>query len=774
VTDALDPDYVSVTVNFVVRAGDVIGHDSEYSIAAKYVFMTVEEANTSFLPAMDSKYISWAEASAWKVDGNTGAVTTETVVKAFGAIPSPAIPSITPVTFAVDGKPSVSATVDFVVMTGDVIVGSTEYSIAARHVFMTVEEAETFLTQTPAPTDQTYINRTNAHAWKLNQPPASRNTPVEIVNWSAPFAAVAGTYEVTFGVVADPDTQVTAKIVVLDGDEKFGNKNFAIAANHVYMSVKEVNAFFIAGADYVDIAGAYAVAVDANVAPAVRLKGAPTLLAAPGVYQIGFEVAQDTRVFVTVNFTVYPTFTVTFRNWDGSFLSAHEDLLFGEAAIAPAVVPPRAGHTFIGWDRSFNYITEDITVTAVHSPIPAPTYTVTFVDWDGTVLKVQTGIKFGEAATAPDNPSRNGHVFIGWDSNYTNVTADMTVTARYSPIPAPTYTVTFVDWNGTILSVQSGIPYGGAATAPANPTRPGFTFVGWDVAFNNVTASITVTALYLPIPPPPTPAPQPTPPPAPAPTPAPAPAPTPAPQPVPTPAPQPTPQPTPQLAPQSFTITFTDGLGNILKTETVQIGGSVSPPSNPTHGDYNFNGWDMPSGTWNNVTGDAVISAQWSEPIVDSLLFIPGTTVPLFGADHWSLFNLVCALLALLVFALCLIWVFSRKKRIDEKEGHELGYRRIKGEWIDGFGQVVDEDEEGTRHFRKPALLVSGVAVLVLAAIYFITQDMSQSMSLFDYWSPFFVIILAANIAAAVLVNKRVRVADDKTSEIQGAQVIAV
>ena len=102
-------------------------------------------------------------------------------------------------------------------------------------------------------------------------------------------------------------------------------------------------------------------------------------------------------------------------------------------------------------------------------------------------------VQYGGAATAPANPTRTGYTFTGWDKAFNNVTADLVVTAQYS---INTYTVTFKDWNGTVLKTQQ-VQYGGAATAPANPTRTGYTFTGWDKAFNNVTANLVVTAQYV-------------------------------------------------------------------------------------------------------------------------------------------------------------------------------------------------------------------------------------------------------------------------------------
>ena len=59
-----------------------------------------------------------------------------------------------------------------------------------------------------------------------------------------------------------------------------------------------------------------------------------------------------------------------------------------------------------------------------------PTFTVTFTDHDGTVLKTEA-VYSGEDATPPADPTREGYTFTGWEGNYTAVTQDETVTATY-------------------------------------------------------------------------------------------------------------------------------------------------------------------------------------------------------------------------------------------------------------------------------------------------------------------------------------------------------
>ncbi len=57
------------------------------------------------------------------------------------------------------------------------------------------------------------------------------------------------------------------------------------------------------------------------------------------------------------------------------------------------------------------------------------------------------------------------------------------------------YTVKFVDYDGRIIKTEQ-VEYEHAATAPANPTRGGYTFTGWDKTFDKIVEDTTVTAKY--------------------------------------------------------------------------------------------------------------------------------------------------------------------------------------------------------------------------------------------------------------------------------------
>lgn len=111
-----------------------------------------------------------------------------------------------------------------------------------------------------------------------------------------------------------------------------------------------------------------------------------------------------------------------------------QQVAYGGSAVLPAVNIP--GYVFMGWDRSPDNITENCTITAILVPdgsttdTSAITYTVTFVV-DGVSYPVT--VSAGSSAVAPVSPTINsrGQTFIGWDTDFSNVTHDLTVTALF-------------------------------------------------------------------------------------------------------------------------------------------------------------------------------------------------------------------------------------------------------------------------------------------------------------------------------------------------------
>lgn len=79
---------------------------------------------------------------------------------------------------------------------------------------------------------------------------------------------------------------------------------------------------------------------------------------------------------------------------------------------------------------------------------PTESFTVTFKAlggiWaDGTTADKQVTVEKGQAANAPADPTKEGFAFDGWDTDFSNVTTDLTVTAKWEenttpPEPEPT------------------------------------------------------------------------------------------------------------------------------------------------------------------------------------------------------------------------------------------------------------------------------------------------------------------------------------------------
>jgi uncharacterized repeat protein (TIGR02543 family) len=193
--------------------------------------------------------------------------------------------------------------------------------------------------------------------------------------------------------------------------------------------------------------------------------------------------------------------------------------------------PVRADHDFTGWNTERDgtgttYTDSGPEITAVTvlyaqwtplTPLPPPPppperYTVTYSgngSTSGTVPVDNGRYSSGALVTVlgPGDLAKTDHVFVGWatgpgaaDPTYYvggsfRIYYNTILYAVWQLGSGGLYTVVFVDWDDTVLKTEQ-VPYGGIAVAPADPSRDGYTFVGWDKPLGYITSDLTVKALY--------------------------------------------------------------------------------------------------------------------------------------------------------------------------------------------------------------------------------------------------------------------------------------
>ena len=248
-------------------------------------------------------------------------------------------------------------------------------------------------------------------------------------------------------------------------------------------------------------------------------------------------------------------YTITFDTNGGSEIAPiTQD--YGTEITVPAD-PTRKGYTFKGWDKEIpeTMPAENITVKAQWG---INQYTITFDTNGGSEIASITQ-DYGTEITAPDNPTRKGYTFKGWDKEIpeTMPADNITVKAQWE---INQYTITF-DTNGGSEIAPITQDYGTEITAPDNPTRKGYTFKGWDKEIPKTMPAENITVKA-------------------------------------------------QWEINQYTITFDTNGGSEIAPITQDYGTEITAPDNPTRKGYTFKGWDkeipetMPA---ENIT----VKAQW-------------------------------------------------------------------------------------------------------------------------------------------------------------------
>ena len=250
-------------------------------------------------------------------------------------------------------------------------------------------------------------------------------------------------------------------------------------------------------------------------------------------------------------------YTITFDTNGGSEIAPiTQD--YGTEITAPAD-PTRKGYTFKGWDKEIpeTMPAENITVKAQWE---INQYTITFDTNGGSEIAPITQ-DYGTEITAPADPTRKGYTFKGWDKEIpeTMPAENITVKAQWE---INQYTITF-DTNGGSEIAPITQDYGTKITAPANPTRKGYTFKGWDKEIPKTMPAENITVKA-------------------------------------------------QWKINQYTITFDTNGGSEIAPITQDYGTKITAPDNPTRKGYTFKGWDkeipetMPA---ENLT----ITARWRD-----------------------------------------------------------------------------------------------------------------------------------------------------------------
>ena len=182
-------------------------------------------------------------------------------------------------------------------------------------------------------------------------------------------------------------------------------------------------------------------------------------------------------------------YTVTWKNDDGSVLRTDKNVEYGTmpnyGANPTKAADAQYTYTFKGWTPEVSKVTGNAVYTAVYEKTTNK-YTVTWKNDDGSVLRTDKNVEYGTMPNYGANPTKAAdaqytYTFKGWTPEVETVTGDATYKATYTK-EANTYTLTYDldggEWeNDTTYTYPK--KYNEEVEVKADPTKEGYTFVGW-------------------------------------------------------------------------------------------------------------------------------------------------------------------------------------------------------------------------------------------------------------------------------------------------------